>query len=306
MKGINVSNTVAPASMAKPNVLLGQLLQEFENLSPQLRKAARYVLDHPHDISVSTIREISDAANVTSNTFVRMARSIGLAGYEDFRQVFREDIRRGKVNFPDRARWLQSLSQDGKLGALYSDMVNSAISNLEDTFAEIDVDDLRRAADAIWRSKDVFTLGVGINNANARNFTYLARTGMIKFHAIPRAGSTATDDLAWANEKDVLIAITCAPYRQEVVKAVEIAKEQGVTVIAISNRSTSPIIRQADHKFLVISDTPQFFPSSVSIIALLETLLSFVIARSSTKIVDRVDAFHNRRHELGLYYDDET
>jgi hypothetical protein len=49
-------------------------------------------------------------------------------------------------------------------------------------------------------------------------------------------------------------------------------------------------------------DTPQFFPSSVSIVALLETLLSFVIAVASDEIVERVETFHKRRHELGLYH----
>ena len=58
----------------------------------------------------------------------------------------------------------------------------------------------------------------------------------------------------------------------------------------------------ADHGFVVSVDTPQFFPSSVSIIALLETLLSFVVAVASDEIVDRVAKFHERRHQLGLYH----
>jgi hypothetical protein len=41
----------------------------------------------------------------------------------------------------------------------------------------------------------------------------------------------------------------------------------------------------------VAADTPQFFPSSVSTIALLETLLSFVIAVASDEIVERVENF---------------
>ncbi|MGB2464990.1 MAG: silent information regulator protein Sir2, partial [Candidatus Puniceispirillaceae bacterium] len=40
---------------------------------------------------------------------------------------------------------------------------------------------------------------------------------------------------------------------------------------------------------------------SVSIIALLETLLSVVISVASDEIVDRVEKFHHRRHQLGLY-----
>jgi DNA-binding MurR/RpiR family transcriptional regulator len=138
-------------------------------------------------------------------------------------------------------------------------------------------------------------------NANARNFTYLASTGMTDFHAIPRPGSTAVDDLAWADARDVLIAMTCRPYRTEVIKAVRIAREQGLTVIGISDSPASPIIRAAQHGFVVAADTPQFFPSSVATIALLETLLSFVIAVASDEIVERVETFHRRRHQLGIY-----
>jgi len=299
MNDINVPNTVGGT-----DAILARLAQNLDEFSPQLKKAAGYVLDNPNNVGVSTIREISDAADVTPNSFVRLAKSIGLEGYEELREPFREDIRSGTVSFPDRARWLQSLSRSGQLGPLYADMVQSVISNLEITFSNIDTKMLTNAADAIWQSRQVFTLGVGINNSNARNFTYLASTGMVKFHAIPRAGSTATDDLAWADERDTVIAITCAPYRQEVVTAARIAKEQGITLIAISDSATSPIIRIADHAFQVAHETPQFFPSSVATIALLETLLSFVIARSDAKIVDRVDAFHSRRHELGIYHDE--
>jgi DNA-binding MurR/RpiR family transcriptional regulator len=163
---------------------------------------------------------------------------------------------------------------------------------------------LHAAAKAIWASENTYTLGVGVNNANARNFTYLASTGMVRFHAIPRQGNSAIDDLAFAGPKDVLIAITSKPYRSEVVAAVAVAREQGMTIIGISDSPASPIIRNADHGFVVRIDTPQFFPSSVSTLALLETLLSFVIASASDEIVDRVERFHARRHRLGIYHED--
>ena len=144
---------------------------------------------------------------------------------------------------------------------------------------------------------------MGVNSSNAQNFTYLASTGMVQFHAIPKPGSVPADDLAFADKDDVLIAITCKPYRNEVVEAVEIAREQGVTVMGISDSAASPIIAGSDFGFVVSVDTPQFFPSSVSTIALLETLLSFVIASASPTVVERVDEFHQRRHAIGIYHE---
>ncbi|MGZ2256498.1 MurR/RpiR family transcriptional regulator [Roseobacter sp. A03A-229] len=295
MNGTNVSNSI-----------LERLAGELAELTPEARKAATYVLENPRDVGVSTVREIAEAANVKPNTVVRMARQVGFDGYEDFRAPFREAIRRGAADFPERARWLQDIRKSGDLGGLYADMVQGALRNVEETFAGITADDLKAAAEVIWASDNIFTLGVGVNNSSARNFTYLASTGMVRFHAIPRAGSNAIDDLAWADTDDALIAITCKPYRAEVVDAVERARAQGMRIVAISDSPASPIIRAADHGFVISCDTPQFFPSSVSTIALLETLLSFVIAVASDEVVERVETFHKRRHELGLYHRDDT
>ena len=290
MNGTNVSYRV-----------LERLTEEWDALTPEAQKAARYVLENPNDVGVSTVREIAEAANVKPNTFVRMARQVGFEGYEDFRAPFREAIRNGAVSFPDRARWLQDIRKSDDLGGLYADMAEGAIRNLEETFAGIDAEALKFAAEAIWASRQVYTLGVGVNNANARNFVYLASTGMVQFHALPRPGSTPTDDLAWADNRDVLIAMSMRPYRTEVVAAIEVAREQGTIIIGLSDSPASPVIRAADHGFVVAVDTPQFFPSSVSTNALLETLLSFVIAVASEEIVERVEKFHDRRHQLGIY-----
>ncbi|MEM9228740.1 MAG: MurR/RpiR family transcriptional regulator [Pseudomonadota bacterium] len=294
MNGTNVSNSI-----------LERLADELSDLTPEARKAATYVLENPRDVGVSTVREIAEAAKVKPNTVVRMARQVGFEGYEDFRDPFREAIRAGAADFPDRARWLQETRKSGDLGGLYADMVQETLRNVEATFADVSLDQLQAAATAIWNSRNVYVLGVGIHNSNARNFTYLASTGMVQIHAIPRPGSTPVDDLAWADERDVLLAITCKPFRAEVVEAVSIAKEQGLTVVGLSDSPASPVLRAADHAFQVSVETPQFFPSSVSIIALLETLLSFVVAVASDEIPERVAKFHKRRHQLGIYHDEE-
>ena len=286
--------------------ILNRLATEMDDLSPQAQKAATYVLENPAEVSVATVRELAEAAEVTPNTIIRMAQAFGFDGYDEFRSPFRDAARLGNVSFPDRARWLQSIKAEGTLGALYVDMVSSAISNIEDTFGAISPTDLEEAAKTIWNARRVYTLGVGVNHANAQNFTYLASTGMVDFAAIPKPGSNATDDIAWTDQQDCLIAITCKPYRAEVLETVRQARDQNMKIVAISDSPASPIIRASDHGFVISAETPQFFPSSISTIALLETLLSFVIAVADERIIKRVDEFHARRHQLGLYHEEKS
>ncbi len=117
--------------------ILDRLTDEWDALTPEAQKAARYVLENPQDVGVSTVREIAEAANVKPNTVVRMARQAGFEGYEDFRAPFREAIRRGAVPLEDRARWLQDIAKTGDLGGLFADMVGAAIRNIEETFAAL-------------------------------------------------------------------------------------------------------------------------------------------------------------------------
>ena len=300
MNDINVPK----ADLKAPQEVLDELAIELEELTPELKKAASYVLENPNDVGVSSIREIADAAGVKPNTFVRMARSVGFDGYEDFRHPFREAIRSRGTDFPDRARWLQSLAKGGQLDSLFAEMAACAISNIENTFAGTDAETMKAAAEVVVNARHTYVLGVGVNNSNARNFTYLADMAVDTIWTIPRLGSVATDDLSRAGERDVLIAMTCKPYRTDVITAVELARKQGLKIIAISDSPASPIVVGSDHAFIVDAETPQFFPSSVSTIALLETLLAFVIADAPEEVISSIERFHTRRHEMGLYQEE--
>ena len=300
------STNVSLQDSTAPDDVLHHLSGVLPDLTPEVRKAATYVLENAQEISVSSVREIATAANVKPNTMVRMARTIGFDGYEGFREKFRDHVRQGKDNYPDRARWLQSLSSGGQLSGLYADMAQSAIANIEALYSASSPDDIQQAADAIIAAKSTFVLGVGIANPYAKNFAYLAGMALNNVIAIPQDGSLPVDGLVQAGPGDVLIAMTFKPFRREVVDAVEVAVANGVDVIAISDTPAAPHFADAKYRFIVPTETPQFFSSTIALTAFLETLTAFVIADADTNAVASIKRFHERRHELGIYIEEQT
>ncbi len=291
--------------VAQPDVL-DRLLDTLPSLSPQLSKAARYVLDHPVEVGISSISELADAAGVKPNTLVRMARAVGFDGYDGFRQPFRDQIRGGQQDFPDRARWLQSIARGGRHGELLTEMASGALSNVEALFAGITAEEMKSAADRIVDARACYVLGVGIAHAVTRNFAYLAGMAVETVVAIPNPGSLPVDDLGRAGPDDVLLAVTFQPYRTEVVNAVRAANAQRVPVIAVSDSVASPIALGAEHVFCVPTESAQFFTSTVALSALLETLMAFVIADAPQTVISSIEQFHQRRHRLGVYWDEEA
>ncbi len=289
-----------------PQGMVEALLESLDSLSPQVRKAARFVADNPNRVGLDSIRKLADAAGVKPDTFVRLARTLGFANFEAFRAPFRQSLSSARQDFPDRARWLQSLARRGRLGPLFSDMAATAIDNVEGAFHGTSASELRAAARAIVRSRTTYVLGVGVAYSLAHMFAYLGRMALDQIVAVPRDGSLPIDDIARANRRDVLLAMSFHPYRSEVVQAITAASAQRVTVIGISDTRSSPITRNADHAFVLPTDTPRFFTSMVAATALLETLMAFIVAETGDEVVTSIDHFHAQRRRLGVYTPDDA
>ena len=294
--------TVTGESSSEPTDILAALAAEVDGLSPQIRRAARYVLDNPGEIAVTSMRGIADAAGVKPNTLVRMARAVGFSGYDDFRDPFRQYAAEGTLSFPDRARFLQALSQGGSHNSLLADMAGAAFANVESLFANVDADEVRAAADLIDGARRANVLGVGTARTLAENFAYVASMAVDNVAAIPVIG-LAIDDVAKMDERDVLVAMTFSPYRAEIVEAVRLAVERSVPVIAITDSLASPIVPRTTHAFVVPNDSPLPFSSNVAATALLETLIAFVVAESPDDVATSIDAFHANRRAAAIYHE---
>ena len=294
----NVPNSISP------DILLDRISTLIGDLSPELKKAATYLMENTSLVGVSSARQIARAADVKPNTMVRLAKELGFPGYDHLRVVFQAALIKTASGFQDRARWLQDLSRQGGHGRLYADLAGGTIRNIEATLSASNESEMKSAAAMLHIAKSRYMLGVGINHAIAESFCYLSGMAGLPIETIPRFGSLAIDDLAQAGPEDLMIAITFKPYRQEVVSAVAQARVQGVKIIGISDSPVSPIILEADQSFIVDTETPQFYTSIVATMALLETLMAFVIADADQSVIDEIEAFHERRHQLGIYVGD--
>ncbi|MEM7321823.1 MAG: MurR/RpiR family transcriptional regulator [Actinomycetota bacterium] len=287
----------------EPTPILDRMNAALDDLSPQMRQAATYLLENPSEIAVTSMRGIADAAGVKPNTLVRMAKALGFAGYEELREPFRQQAAETNLSFPDRARFLRSIDEGGRYGALLADMAKAALGNVEALFADVAADDLKKAAELIGGSRRTHVLGVGTARPLAENFAYVAGMAVDNISAIPSLG-LAIDDVARMGPEDVLLAMTFSPFRSETVEAVRRADAEGATIIAITDSWAAPIVAPATMTFIVPDDSPLPFSSGIAAVALLESLLAFVMADARTDVVTAIDTFHSNRRDAGIYTDD--
>ena len=65
--------------------LNASIVEAFDILPPQLQTAARYMLDRPDDVALLSMREQARRAGVPAATMTRLAKRLGLEGYDQVR-----------------------------------------------------------------------------------------------------------------------------------------------------------------------------------------------------------------------------
>src|SRR5260370_14151676 len=83
--------------------LTRRIVEAFDALSPQLQTAARYMLDRPDDVALLSMREQARRAGVPPATMTRLAKRLGLEGYDEVRALYAGAVRDGTLGFAGKA-----------------------------------------------------------------------------------------------------------------------------------------------------------------------------------------------------------
>jgi len=278
-----------------------RLLEVIDELPGKLQIAARYIIDHPHEVGISTMRNLAAEAGVHPNCFVRLARKLGFSGHEEMRERFRDFVRSGFGSSADRIKHLQMLEKQGGTSSIVAGISESILNNHVQAVQSLQVRHLEQATDWMWESERVFVLGVGAGYPLAYNFWYVARMIGEHFILIPRHGSLPMDDLLHAGEDDLLFCMTFQPYRTDVLDTMRFAKGQGVRVIGLSDSPAATIYREADLGLSAPTHTPQFFHSNSSVTGLLEMLCAVLVTKGGDAAFRHIEEFNSLRWECGIY-----
>jgi len=284
---------------------LAELIAKSQDaLSPQLESAARYVLDHPENVALWSMRELAQAARLPAVTLVRLARALGFPGYAELRAVFQKGFREGwgSRRYSSRARELQVRDHDSGTNALVGTLFDSEVDNLRRTFEYNEAGRLAAALDLLERARRLGVLGQRSCFPSSYFFHYVYSLFRDNSMLLQGYGGTVADELRVLTADDVLLVISIAPYAADVVHAVQYAKSRGTRIVAISDGSLSPVAREADRVLMTSADTPSFFRSMVSTQALVQTLLALLVARGGGEALAAIENSEAQLAHFNIYW----
>ena len=271
-------------------------------LSPTLRRAAAYMLEHPADVVTMSMRELARAADIPAPNFSRLAQQVGFAAYSKLRAVLPPASPLGKADtrFHSRPRPARHPpTRRTRRRRCGNGFRQAALGNLAAAFDNVG------SALAASLTDDLRSPQTGSTSAATRAPHFLARylhtignMATPSFRLVGRDTGSFGDDLVDLGANDALICLASTTTAESAVRIAEMGRERGALVIGITESRTTPLAAVSDRLLLVPVESPSFFRSHVGSLAVVEMLVGFIMAGAGEAAAERIARIEAERRRF--------
>ena len=281
--------------------LTSQLLQSMPSFPKALARAAKYIVDHPAEFGVHSIRESAARIGVSTNTLVRLSEALGLDSFEDLRAPFRDALLVSDLAAED-VGWLRRLNLKGGLSGRQAEASASAIGNVSKSLRDLDPETFERVVRRLFEARQIFVTGGRASYSLAYYFHYVARMALPNMSLIPRQMNPAIDELAFAGDSDLLFAVTAYPYTLDTITTCAFAREKGMALVLLSDSLATAPELQPDETIVASTVSTYHFTSYVGLMSVLETLLGAIVAQGGADARSRIASYELLREQTDAYW----
>lgn len=286
-----------PESTHSQLPIQSQMTAAYGALTAGQRRVVDCLLADPLLGALWGIETLSERAQVSVSTVIRVARFFGFEGFADFRQALKEACRNLNTS-ATRGINLPTLSPDP--GGLLPEVARRDAVNTQMMLQEVDQALLAEAVRRLASAHQRLALGRGPAQIMCEMLAYqIAQAGLLCHVGGPAEYSTHIDSLG---PKDLLIAISLTPYSRETINAASAARESGLPILGFTDRRDSPLARYTDTLLLVPCENLLYTHSFASFAVLSHTIATALAAQDRQGTLRRVRAWE--RHSRTMFMDD--
>lgn len=269
----------------------------FAQLSPQFQAGAAFVLDHPDEVAVSSMRKVAERAEVQPASLVRLSQQLGFPGWNELRDLCVARVRTRPEPLSVRAR---SLVAGTKKDTLAHDLLVAQQHNLQAT-AAYNERGVLQAARVLRKARHVHV--AGFRSCYPVAFGLVYGYGLFRSSVSLLTGEAGTLEMQLRGiaRDSATVVISFAPYSVEAARVAEVALEKGSRLIAITDSAVSPIALGADAALMFSHESPSFFPSLVAATAIAESLVAQLLALEGAEAVEQLEMAEHSLHAKGAY-----
>ena len=286
--------------------LSSKISTSYNEMSPNFRKIASFLLEHPDEVAMSSTREIAGQLEMDPSNLVRFAQGFSFSGFPEMKGLFQKRIRKSKTGYLERAQQLQWHGEHDEIAKLLFEVHAANSANLLEVLEQNNPDLLAEAGALIMGAKKVYICGFRSCFPAAFALHYICRMVRGEVYLSDGLGGTFADDMRGIGEGDVFVTIGMEPYSNNTVAAVRYAEKCGARILALTDSPLSPLAAHAHLLLTFGRKGPPVLGSVVPVIALVEALTTVMIAKGGEKALSVLSDSEKQLTEFAAYVDQPT
>jgi DNA-binding MurR/RpiR family transcriptional regulator len=248
----------APGAAAGPADLDGlrELVERrYEGLPARLQSAVRFLVDHPADAAVGTVKTLAEGACVQPSVMVRLAKALGYTGFSRMQAVFRDALLAQSQSYGERVRGgaTRKARTPREPDRVLRILCDGAIESLQGLRDGAPAGSLQQAIALVAAARSVQVLGLRRAAPIAHYIAYLLSRSRKPVRQLGTMPGMLEDEVDALGPGDLLVVISFQPFHPQAVHAHGRALARGAKVLAITDSSLSPIAKNA-HGVLQVHD----------------------------------------------------
>ena len=277
------------------------LVDSYATLTPELQKAARFMVEHPGEIGLNSMRTVAKEAGVKPATITRLAKTLGFQQYDALREPFRQRLRNSSPDFASRLQNVQERAESSP-DMLIADLRAAEIANIEQSLSLENLAVIKAAAETLTHCRRVYVLG--LRGAHAPAFLFHYAYQLFKDNSLlhDTGAGTFADQLRGIGEQDGLLVISFTPYTNLTIGAVEYAAEAGAKVVAVTDSIVSPAASRAVHTIVTQNKSPSFYHSFIGALAVTQALITLLVTKAGGDAVQIVAEAEKQLASVRAYW----
>jgi len=160
---------------------------------------------------------------------------------------------------------------------------------LEECALHLDDSALGRAVSLLHDAEHIYVVGVRRSLPAAAYLTYLLEHTAKRIQLVSGLGGTFAGQMRAIGKKDLLVAVSFAPYGKETRFCVRVAEGRGARVLSLTDSAMSPIARAATVTLLVKEASAFSFRSLTNTMCLSQGLFIALASRLELDLDQAVD-----------------
>ena len=257
----------------KKRSLQDEVEEKTENYSRIQKKLAVFLLEHWNEIPLMSIEHISKETGVSTATISRFARIFGFNGFYDFKDRLKEEVK-NSINPVDRFRLLKA-DLSGKKSLLT--VARQDVKNLNKLIAMVKEETFSKLVEMIEKAPRIYSFGVSVSSIFSELIRYIFNQVQKEAHCLDEGNVTVEEKIVSLQKNDLVIFCSFYPYSRCTIDFAQLAKEQGLQVVAVSDNEFSPISEHAS-PVLAIPGENILFTTSISAFSVLINAIATEIA----------------------------